>query len=403
MVLLMERQITDVTFSLSGPATLSAFAVIFFILYLRHKRHLHLLVFALTAGFFSLGMITQILDGLNSVQTGLPANISYIVAAFLFSAGLAMRIGQRPPFLIIVPVLAVISLQTWYFTEVAPNQLARVYLLNFAAGIILILTALAYAPQRHGLFTEKLLFWALLLFGFHFFPRTILTAGYGLQVEPDVFLVSPYWVVLQLSLAAFGAAVAIAVLCACIYDTVAATAEDPDIDRLTRVLSRRAFHRRAEQTLRETAGQASCLALLDIDNFRRFNQRGGYEEGDRILAEFGTVLACGIRRENLTGRYDGEEFLILLPKTKLALAVDTLQEFMATLRNHKFSADDTLGPMTISLGLVEVGEDETYAQALSRALLALKSAETHGGNKMVTGSLKDHQKEGPALDGALQT
>jgi diguanylate cyclase (GGDEF)-like protein len=404
MVLLMERQITDVTFSLSGPATLSAFAVIFFILYLRHKHHQHLLIFAVTSGFFSLGMISQIMDGLNAVYTGLPANISYMIAALLFCIGLAKRIGQRPPYLIILPVLSVIALQTWYFTDIAPNQLARIYLLNFSAGIILILAALSYAPQRHGLFTEKLLFWALLLFGFHFFPRTILTAGYGLQVEPDVFLISPYWVVLQLSLAALGAAVAIAVLCACIYDTVAATTEDPDIDRLTRVLSRRAFHGRAEQTLRDTAGQVSCLALFDIDNFRRFNQRAGYEEGDRVLAEFGTVLACGIPRENLTGRYDGEEFLILLPRTKLATAVETLQDFMATLRNHKFSADDTLAPMTISLGLVEIGANETYAQALSRAQLALKSAEAQGGDKLIAGSPpKDQQKEGPASNGALQT
>lgn len=400
----MEPQITDITFSLSGPATLSAFALIFFILFLRHKSQPHLLIFSVTAILFSLGMISQILDGLNAADTGLPANVTYLIAALMFCIGLAKRIGKRPPYLAIVPVTFVIALQTWYFTDIAPNQLARIYLLNFSAGIILVITALAYAPQRHGLFTEKLLFWTLLLFGLHFFPRTILTAGFSLQVDPEVFRISSYWFVLQLSLAAFGASVAIAVLCACIYDTVYQATEDPEKDRLTRVLSRRTFHTRAEQTLHRTAGQPSCLALLDIDDFRRFNQRQGYEEGDRVLAEFGTILSRGIRRESLTGRYDGEEFLILLPKTKLATALETLQNFMATVRSHNFSTDSALGPLTVSLGVVEVEENEGYAQALGRALTALRNAEACGGDMLVAGATpKGGKEEGPALGGAIHT
>ncbi|MBJ6987701.1 GGDEF domain-containing protein [Devosia sp. MC521] len=403
MVLLMDRQITNFTFSLAGPATLSAFAVIFLVLYFQNRQHIHLLIFAATAGTFSLGMLTQIIDALNETETGLPANILYVIAGFLFCAGLAKRIGRQPPYRVMIPVVIILALQTWFFTYVNPNQLARIYLLNFSAGLILIITALTAMPARHAVFTEKLLFWSLLLFGLHFFPRTILTAGFGLQMEPDDFMISSYWFTLQLCLAAFGSAVAIAVLCACIYDTVNYMTDDRDRDRLTRVLSRRAFHQQSEEMLKQSTGLPSCLAIFDIDNFRRFNQRQGYEEGDRILADFGYVLARNIRRANLTGRFDGEEFLILLPRTKLAIGIDTLKAFKATLRDHNFCSDDDLGAMTISVGIVEIGVDETYTQALMRAQQALKSAEATGPDSLLAGTAPTaEQKESPALSGAFQ-
>lgn len=344
------------------------------------------------------------MDALNQTETGLTANILYVIAGFLFFVGLSKRVGKKPPYRIILPIVIGIALQTWYFSLVMPNQLARIYLLNFSAGIVIMVFALANPPPRNALFPEQLVFWSLLLFGLHFFPRTILTVGFGVQMEPDDFMISSYWFTLQLCLAAFGAAVAISLLCACVYDTVATSAEERDRDRLTRLLSRRAFHQQSEAALEQSDSLPMCLAICDIDNFRRFNQHSGYEDGDRVMAEFGHLLSRAILRPNITGRYDGEEFLILLPRTKLPVGVETMKALMATIKGYDFRTDANLGPLTLSVGIVEIGMNETYSQALHRAQAALKSAEALGPHNLIAGTMHPSpQKEGPALGGAIQT
>lgn len=97
-------------------------------------------------------------------------------------------------------------------------------------------------------------------------------------------------------------------------------------DELTGLLNRRGFNERFEQQVRRSARDAEALALLllDVDDFKRYNDSFGHQHGDRALATVARVVASMLRRSGDAGaRIGGDEFAVLLPKTDLpgALAV----------------------------------------------------------------------------------
>jgi diguanylate cyclase (GGDEF)-like protein len=83
--------------------------------------------------------------------------------------------------------------------------------------------------------------------------------------------------------------------------------------------------RRAQQTL--------ALLLLDLDDFKSFNERHSHEAGDAALGQIGQLIAQTIRPEDLAGRHGGEEFLILMPETDLAGALDRAELLRRALRS----------------------------------------------------------------------
>ena len=84
--------------------------------------------------------------------------------------------------------------------------------------------------------------------------------------------------------------------------------------------------RRAQQTL--------ALLLIDLDNFRAFNERHGHEAGDAALGQIGQLIAQTIRPEDVAGRHGGEEFLVLMPEIDLSGAIDRAELLRRALRSH---------------------------------------------------------------------
>lgn len=82
--------------------------------------------------------------------------------------------------------------------------------------------------------------------------------------------------------------------------------------------------RRAQQTL--------AVLMLDLDDFRRFNERHSHEAGDAALAQIGQVIEQTVRPEDIAGRHGGEEFLILMPELDLAGALDRAELLRRALR-----------------------------------------------------------------------
>lgn len=93
-------------------------------------------------------------------------------------------------------------------------------------------------------------------------------------------------------------------------------ATGPDLlDELTGLYNSRQFHALLEaevERVRRYSGRLALL-LLDIDQFRRFNERYGHAEGDRLLAYVGQLLLSGLRKIDSACRYGGEEFIVILP------------------------------------------------------------------------------------------
>src|SRR5690606_18938690 len=127
-----------------------------------------------------------------------------------------------------------------WFCFIQPNVTARVYLLEFSFGIILMAAALRIGFSRSRSLADRILFWTLFLCGLHFFPRTLLTAysysGAGHGYEP-----SDFWIALSFSISIMVSLGAVALLTSAFIDAIQALKHERDLDPLTGVLNRRAF------------------------------------------------------------------------------------------------------------------------------------------------------------------
>lgn len=147
-------------------------------------------------------------------------------------------------------------------------------------------------------------------------------------------------------------------------------------DGLTQLWNRRKFeHELKNQTMlreRYPESHISCLALVDIDHFKRVNDEKGHDEGDRVIKQVASILLRTTRRTDYVARIGGEEFAILMPHTDLAEAQLVLERI-----RQQVSAEPV--PVTISIGYTDLSSDST--QSYKRADIALYESKSLGRNR----------------------
>lgn len=127
------------------------------------------------------------------------------------------------------------------------------------------------------------------------------------------------------------------------------------IDPLTGLHNRRYAETHLNRIADEAraSGQPFALMLLDLDRFKRVNDRLGHMAGDAVLAETARRLRANVRDVDLLARYGGEEFVIAMPATDLhsaRIAADRLRRVIAERPFHATPGDDAL-PVTVSIGV----------------------------------------------------
>lgn len=168
-------------------------------------------------------------------------------------------------------------------------------------------------------------------------------------------------------------------------------AELSETDALTGIANRRLFDRRlAEEWLRALRhGLPLALLLIDVDFFKRYNDRHGHPAGDACLRRIAELLGgCARRADELVARYGGEEFVLLLPHTPAEDARVQAERCRAAVDAAAIRHDDSpLGPaVTLSIGVatLPLGADEADPQHLVRiADEALYRAKREGRNRVV--------------------
>ncbi len=123
-------------------------------------------------------------------------------------------------------------------------------------------------------------------------------------------------------------------------------------DPLTGVLNRRAFGEIAtrEVARAERYGRSLSLAYLDIDDFKKVNDEGGHDDGDRLLVEVAETLTRNLRAFDVVARYGGDEFVLLLPEAGDQAARMVLDKLMGALRGAvqgRWPASFSIGAVTI--------------------------------------------------------
>jgi two-component system cell cycle response regulator len=158
-----------------------------------------------------------------------------------------------------------------------------------------------------------------------------------------------------------------------------------NFDSLTGLHNRRAILGKLHETINHAKRYRGNLSLimLDLDHFKRVNDRYGHLTGDDVLEKVGALIRRNIRNTDVAGRYGGEEFIIILPETGLPSALGVAERIRNTIEmaEMKDSAGNQFA-ITVSQGVSswELGED-AYS-LISRADEALYKAKENGRNRV---------------------
>jgi diguanylate cyclase (GGDEF)-like protein len=159
-----------------------------------------------------------------------------------------------------------------------------------------------------------------------------------------------------------------------------------DEDPLTGLVHKGGF---AEALRREVASARRqrhplSLALLDLDHFKAVNDRFGHLAGDHVLRELAAAVRPLVRTEQLFARIGGEELALLLPGVPLAKAGQFAEKVRRLVEEHPFVFEGSRIPVTLSIGLAELSEDDDAPDALvQRADQRLYEAKDGGRNRVV--------------------
>jgi diguanylate cyclase len=158
------------------------------------------------------------------------------------------------------------------------------------------------------------------------------------------------------------------------------------IDALTKVPNRLAYEKRIDDELKrwQRFKQPTCIAVWDVDHFKRVNDTYGHRAGDRVLRTVADCLAARIRSTDFLARYGGEEFVMILPGTKLEDAERLVNEMRAAIANIHFHFRGAPVSITISTGVTALTHGDSAGGAFDRADKALYQAKEQGRNRCVS-------------------
>jgi diguanylate cyclase (GGDEF)-like protein len=167
------------------------------------------------------------------------------------------------------------------------------------------------------------------------------------------------------------------------------TLELARVDELTGLLNYRVLIEKLEEEVRRKVrtGREFCFIMIDIDDFKRINDRYGHLEGSKLIAQMGPLLnaACRTGSTDTCFRYGGEEFSILLAETTVEEALPVAERVRKSIEEYPYSVKvaHPYEKVTVSLGISNMGPEEnekTYAELIHEADIALYRSKSLGKN-----------------------
>lgn len=153
-------------------------------------------------------------------------------------------------------------------------------------------------------------------------------------------------------------------------------------DPLTGLANRRAFDSELSRRLtqRQRQGKSSGLVILDIDNFKTFNDQFGHLMGDTILTKIAGALVETVGSAGMVARLGGDELAVLLPGFDLAQTSEMAEHLRLAVYHRPIHFEDQEHRLTVSLGLAEAQVDDDETSLMKRADSALYAAKQAGRN-----------------------
>ena len=161
-----------------------------------------------------------------------------------------------------------------------------------------------------------------------------------------------------------------------------------NIDNLTGLLNHLSFQERSSGEIyrAERYRHPLSLVILDIDNFRTYNETYGYPTGDSVLKDIATIIKESTRKADIISRYGPEEFAIILPEIKWKEAVVVAEKLREKIGSSVFARDRNssleITRLTVSLGVAEYKIGMGKEEFIKHAESALAEAKKRGKNRV---------------------
>jgi diguanylate cyclase (GGDEF)-like protein len=171
-----------------------------------------------------------------------------------------------------------------------------------------------------------------------------------------------------------------------LYNNYILLLNDNQRDHLTGLLNRKSFEDKIMRVIislgdtnkRDIDKVQYCLAVLDIDHFKRVNDTFGHLFGDEVLLHFSQCMNETFREYDLLFRIGGEEFVVVLRNVDMACAATIIERFRTGIETHHFPQ---VGQITVSIGATFIGPNDLPVTAVDRADKALYYIKENGRNQ----------------------
>ena len=165
--------------------------------------------------------------------------------------------------------------------------------------------------------------------------------------------------------------------------------KEGQIDALTGLINRRGFDERITASANEAkaSGKPMSLLMCDIDHFKRFNDTWGHATGDQVLRLVAQCIKTSVRDIDTAARYGGEEMTVILTGTTVEgarVVAEKIRKTVEARRIVKKSSGESLGSITLSIGVSELSPGESSDELIVRADACLYAAKNGGRNRVST-------------------
>ncbi len=151
-----------------------------------------------------------------------------------------------------------------------------------------------------------------------------------------------------------------------------------DTDNLTGVFTKAAFLREMERLL-SIDNSRGLFLMIDVDNFKNFNDSFGHDYGDVVLSKIGECMRNSFRQSDLLGRFGGDEFFVFIPSTNdTDIALYRAKTLQLHLKEELKLPDNSGNSVTLSIGIAHCSGFETYQSLFKKADQAIYEAKANG-------------------------
>lgn len=152
------------------------------------------------------------------------------------------------------------------------------------------------------------------------------------------------------------------------------------VDALTNAFNRHGIEQIIESL--DIRLESTSIIMLDVDHFKRINDRRGHDTGDRVLQKISELVLKSTRNSDKLGRWGGEEFILICPNTSVGMAMALAEKLRIIIFDAVFEPDNPI-TVTASFGVAAISPNEPFAEAFKRVDDALYNAKALGRNCVV--------------------